>query len=164
MTSPDRTCNSTEATFWAKFLSSIHNNDKASLASNFELKKEGGEGKYSSIQGIVGQKGATLCNQTPLSGNLGGENGKNSSVPIHSDISQGALTASFQGSLTTADGKTKIIKGCEGQKLYRKDIYILKVNKQTQLNKIKLRSKLKSNSSHTKRELEYSKPLTKSLS
>lgn len=111
MTSLDRTCNSTEATFRAKFLSSIHN-DKASLASNFELKKEegGGGSKYSNIQGTVSQKGATLCNQTPLSGNLGGENGRNSSVPVHSDISQGALTASFQGSLTTADGKTKIIK------------------------------------------------------
>lgn len=36
MTSLDRTCNSTEATFRAKFLSSIHNNAKAPLASNFK--------------------------------------------------------------------------------------------------------------------------------
>lgn len=31
------------------------------------------------------------------------------------DISQGAPAASFQGSLTTADGKTKIIQDCEGK-------------------------------------------------
>lgn len=76
--------------------------------------KRGGEGKYSNTQGIISQKGATLCNETLLSGNLG-ENGRKSAVPVHNDISQGALAASFQSALTTADGKTKIIKDCEGK-------------------------------------------------
>lgn len=77
--------------------------------------KKGGGGVNTQIPGIVSQKGATLCNQTPPSGNLGRENGRNSCPSSLFDISQGLLTASSHGSLTAADGKTKTIKGWEGK-------------------------------------------------
>lgn len=62
--------------------------------------------KSSNTQGIV-RKGQH-SNQTPLSGNLGGR-------MAEILLSQGVLTASFWGSLKTADGKTQTVKSSEGK-------------------------------------------------
>lgn len=62
--------------------------------------------KSSNTQGIV-RKGQH-SNQTPLSGNLGGR-------MAETLLSQGILTASFWGSLKTADGKTQTVKSSEGK-------------------------------------------------
>lgn len=101
---------------WSKLRSQVsqYSQQQRSSTSCFqfqELNKGGGVSKSSNTQGIVNQRSNTATRPHWVE-TVGGENGRNSSFPVCSlTFPQGVLTAS----LTTADGKTKTIKGCESR-------------------------------------------------